>query len=353
MEKMKQLLIGLNTHELEALVISEGFPAYRGRQVADWLYRHGTGSFDDMKTIPMSLRATLAEKCDIHTGSLVTIQHGNDGTAKLLLELRDGARIESVALPYADRFSCCISTQVGCPIGCVFCASGKDGFVRNLLPGEIVGQVLAIQALILSGEIKTTERNRRIDHIVFMGMGEPLLNYQSTLKALHLFSKEMGITARNLTVSTVGIVPEIRRLAEKKLQITLAVSLHAPNDKLRKRLVPGTARWSIAEIIEACHEYFGRTGRRITFEYCLLDGINDSPDEARELAGVLSGLNCHVNLIRFNDVPGLGYRPSSVENTGIFRGILEKTGIQVTQRFQRGAGISAACGQLRQDKKRS
>ncbi len=349
---MKPLIIDLNTDELEALVISKGFPAYRGRQIAEWLYRHGAGSFDDMKNLPVSLRTHLTEQYDVPSGSLVTIQHGNDGTAKLLLELRDGARIESVALPYQDRFSCCISTQAGCPIGCVFCASGKDGFVRNLLPGEIVGQVLAIQTLIQSGKIKTTEKNRRIDHIVFMGMGEPLLNYQATLKALNLFTRGMGIATRNLTVSTVGIVPEIRRLAMEQLQITLAVSLHAPNDKLRKRLVPGVSRWTIADIVEACREYFRATGRRITFEYCLLDSINDSPDEARELAEVLFGLNCHVNLIRFNDVPGLGYRPSSVENTGIFRGILEKTGIQVTQRFQRGAGISAACGQLRQDMKR-
>jgi 23S rRNA (adenine2503-C2)-methyltransferase len=345
---MKPLIPGLTATELETLVQDEGFPPFRGRQAAESLYLNHVSSFDDMKNIPAALRSKLTEKYDISIGKVITTLHSQDSTAKLLIELRDGLRVETVGLPYPDRFSCCISTQVGCSIGCLFCASGKDGFVRNLEAGEIIGQVFAIRELIRQGKILTTEKNRRIDHIVFMGMGEPLLNYDATVKTIHLLNSEMGIAARNITVSTAGIVPGIQRLADEHLQITLAVSLHAPNDTLRKKLVPGITAWSVADIMNASREYFQKTGRRVSFEYCMLDGVNDGEKEARELTVLLARLNCHVNLIRFNTVSGSTFKPSSPERLTVFRSILEEAGIQVTQRFERGTGIDAACGQLRQ-----
>lgn len=347
----KKILSGFDTAELEALLSSEDEPAYRGRQIAEWIYRRRVKTIEDMSNIPAALRLKLASKYEISRPQLETVRKGRDGTTKLLLELQDGSRIETVALPYTDRFSVCLSTQVGCPVGCLFCASGRDGFIRNLQPGEITGQVLAVQDMIDSGDIRTTEYNRRVDHIVFMGMGEPLLNYDSTLKAVRLLNNEIGIGIRNITISTVGIVPGIFRLAKEDLQVTLAISLHAPTDKLRRKLVPGISRWSIVEITDACREYIRLTGRRVTFEYCMLDGINDRQEEAHELAAVLAGINCHVNLIRFNSVPEPTYLPSPGKNVHDFRIILEKSGIQVTQRLQRGAGISAACGQLRHNMK--
>jgi 23S rRNA (adenine2503-C2)-methyltransferase len=257
-------------------------------------------------------------------------------------------RIETVGLPYADRFSCCLSTQAGCSIGCIFCASGQDGLVRSLEPGEIIEQVLTVNEMVEAGMIHIDSRKRKIDHVVLMGMGEPLLNYESTMKAVRLMNGEMGIGARNITVSTVGIVPAILKLADEKLQVTLAVSLHAPNDKLRKSLIPGMTRWSINEIINASREYIQRTGRRVTFEYCMLDKINDGFPEAKELAVILKSVNCHVNLIRYNPVSSLPFKASPQKQVRLFREILHNAGIQVTQRVQRGVDISAACGQLRQ-----
>jgi 23S rRNA (adenine2503-C2)-methyltransferase len=266
---------------------------------------------------------------------------------KLLLAMRDGAKVEAVGLPYADRFSCCMSTQVGCPVGCVFCASGLSGYTRNLTAGEIVDQVLAVQEAALNCPFQIHCDSCSIDHVTLMGMGEPLLNYVSTVKAVRLLNKELGIGMRHLTVSTVGYVPGIRRLAQEKLQITLAVSLHAYSFELRRQLIPGMSKWSVAEIVDACREYGQQTGRRVTFEYCLLDRINDGVPEARELAKVLHRLNCHLNLIPYNPVSGLPFRVPSEKRIRAFRSILENAGIQVTQRVKRGSDIDAACGQLR------
>jgi 23S rRNA (adenine2503-C2)-methyltransferase len=224
---------------------------------------------------------------------------------------------------------------VGCPVGCVFCATGLGGFSRNLTAGEIVDQVLAVQEA----------AGTRVDHVVFMGMGEPLLNYEATVKAMRLLNSELSIAMRHLTVSTVGFVPGIRRLAEEKMQATLAVSLHAPTDDLRRQLIPGM-KWSLAEIIDACREYLQQTGRRVTFEYCLLDGVNDGTKEAQELARLLRGMNCHVNLIPYNPVSGLAAYKRPRKSIKAFREVLQGAGIQVTQRMQRGPDIDAACGQL-------
>ena len=345
---MVTTLLGLNTNELRALAQEEGEPAYRGNQLAEWLYRYGVHTVDEMTNLPDTLCLELGKKYKVGRSQVVTNQHSKDGTVKLLLEMHDGARVETVGLPYSDRLSCCLSTQVGCPIGCVFCATGLGGYTRNLTAGEIVEQVLAVQEAVRNQTSQIDNRNCRIDHVTFMGMGEPLLNYGATMKAVQLLNTELGIAMRHLTISTVGFVPGIRRLAQEKLQFTLAVSLHAPNDDLRQQLIPRMTRWSVAEIINACHEYVQRTKRRVTFEYCLLDGINDGITEAQELTKVLHGLNCHVNLILHNPVSGLNFRAPSRKRIRAFREVLDSAGIQVTQRVQRGSDIDAACGQLRQ-----
>ncbi|WP_226846853.1 23S rRNA (adenine(2503)-C(2))-methyltransferase RlmN [Dehalogenimonas etheniformans] len=338
-------LLGMNTRELIAITESEGLPAFRGRQVTDWLYKQGACDFDQMLTLPAPFREKLKANYTVGRSREITRQQASDGTIKLLLELMDGAKVETVGMLYAERFSCCVSTQAGCPVGCAFCATGQSGFKRNLTPGEIVDQVLTV-----NGAVNTATEARpqlKIDHVTFMGMGEPLLNYNSTVKALRLLNEEMGISARHLTVSTIGYVPGIRSLMKEKLPVTLAVSLHAPNDELRRRLIPSLTRWNVAKIIETCREYFMATGRRITIEYCLIDKINDSQEEAVQLSELLRGLNCHVNLIPFNPAAGLPFKTSPQERVKAFSAVLSSHGIQVTQRLRRGADIDAACGQLR------
>jgi 23S rRNA (adenine2503-C2)-methyltransferase len=340
-------LLGLNTVELRALARQEGELAYRGNQLAEWIYRRRARVFADMTNLPTVLRERLGDKYAVGRCQAVTVRRSRDGTTKLLMAMPDGAKVETVGLPYADRFSCCVSTQVGCPVGCIFCASGLGGYTRNLTAGEIVDQVLAVQETALNSPLQIDSDRCHIGHVTFMGVGEPLLNYASTVKAVQLLNREVGIGMRHLTVSTIGFVPGMHRLAQEKLQITLAVSLHAPTSDLRRRLIPGMDRWNVSEIVDACRQYTQETGRRVTFEYCLLDGVNDSVPQARELAGVLHGLNCHVNLIPFNPVRGLAFRAPSSKSILAFCETLENAGIQVTQRVQRGADIDAACGQLR------
>ena len=344
---MKIILFGLDNDELRSLAQEEGELPYRGSQIAEWIYRFRARTFDDMSSLPATLRARLAQKYEIGRPKIAAMQQSKDGTIKLLLEMHDGTKIETVGLPYADRYSYCLSTQVGCPIGCVFCASGQSGFVRNLRPREIVEQVLTVQEIMQSGIIPSNSRSHRVDHVTIMGMGEPLLNYESTIKAIRLLNNEIGIGIRHITISTVGIIPGVLNLARENLQITLAVSLHAPNDELRWQLIPGIRKWSITKIINASREYTRLTGRRVSFEYCMLDGLNDGATEARQLGRLLGGLSCHVNLIRYNPVPSLPFRASSQVRVRIFREILRYAGIQVTQRVQRGVDINAACGQLR------
>jgi len=344
---MLTTILGLNTDELRALARQEGEPAYRGNQLAEWIYRRRAHVFEEMTNLPAVLCERLGEKYEVGRSQVVTVSRSRDGTMKLLVAMRDGAKVEAVGLPQADRFSCCVSTQVGCPVGCVFCASGLSGYTRNLTAWEIVDQVLAVQEAALNSPLQIDSDRCHINHVTFMGMGEPLLNYASTVKAVQLLNREVGIGMRHLTVSTIGFVPGIRRLAQEKLLITLAVSLHAPTSDLRRRLIPGMARWNVSEIVDASRQYMQETGRRVTFEYCLLDGVNDSVPQARELATVLHGLNCHVNLIPYNPVRGLAFRAPSSKCIRAFCETLESAGIQVTQRVQRGADIDAACGQLR------
>lgn len=335
-------LFGLNKAELSSICEQLGQPAFRGKQIAEWLYKKSARDIGSMSNLPTAMREELARTATVTRSQVLRESKATDGTAKYLLELGDGETIESVLLPYADRVSVCVSTQVGCPAGCLFCATGACGFVRNLTAGEIVDQVLTLQSF-----DKLRMQARRVTHVVFMGMGEPLLNFDNVVKALHLLNDEVGIGMRRMTISTIGIPAMIHKLQELDLQITLAISLHAPDDALRRQLIPVSVKYPLTELIGACREYAEFTKRRITFEYLLIAGVNDSPAQAVALSKLLHHTLCNVNLIPFNEVPGLAYKRPSREAIQAFRTVLEEVGVEVTQRMERGHSISAACGQLR------
>lgn len=341
----KKMLLGLGGSELKQLATNLGEKDFRGKQVADWIYRHGCRQVNDMANLPAAFKMKMDESWEVGRSTIEKTSMGKDGTFKLLLRPYYGELVESVGMPYEERFSCCVSTQIGCPVGCAFCATGSGGFKRNLAAGEMMDQVLTV------GEVAVKEKllvpDGRVSHVVFMGMGEPLLNYEATLAAVSLINHELKIGMRNITISTIGYVPGIYRLAAERLQLTLAVSLHASDDALRRKLVPGMSRYLMKDILAACQHYFNHTGRRVTFEYCLLKGVNDSQAEAAALASLLKGLNCHVNLMPFNEVKQGNFRRPDTAGVMAFRRVLEDAEITVTQREQRGAGIQAACGQLR------
>jgi 23S rRNA (adenine2503-C2)-methyltransferase len=340
-----QKLLGLNTEELGAVAVECGDKAFRGKQMADWIYHKGVTAIEEMGNLPAAFRAELSARYTIGRSTIVKAGKSRDRTFKLLLKTADGELIETVGMPNKDRFSCCVSTQAGCAVSCLFCATGASGFKRNLSAAEIVDQVLTVGGYAVSQLL--LKEDGKVSHVVFMGMGEPLMNYEATLKAVHLLNLEMNTGMRNLTISTIGYVPGIYKLASEHLQLTLAISLHTSDDDLRRKLVPGMSRYSLAEIIGAAREFIKETGRRVTFEYCLLKDVNDSKEDAIRLAALLKGLNCHVNLIPYNVVPGTGFKPPEAGRVAEFYKILEASHIQVTQREQRGVGIDAACGQLR------
>jgi len=331
-------LVGRDRAALEALAVSLGQPAYRGRQLARRLYGHGARSFAEMPDLPAAFRARLAETAPVGRSEVRLRRESGDGCVKLLLAFPDGKEIETVVLPYPDRVSVCISSQVGCPVGCVFCATATLGFARNLTAGEMVDQVLTA---------REHAGGRRVSHVVVMGMGEPLLNYEALVAALRLLHDEVGLSYRHLTVSTAGHVPGIRRLAEEGLPITLALSLHAPNDALRATLIPMSRKWGVQAVMEAVADYTNTTGRRVTLEYLLLAGVNDEDRHARELAALCRGLIAHVNLIPWN--PADSFTRFAAPDGGRvrrFREALAAAGVTVTQRLERGQDIAAACGQL-------
>jgi 23S rRNA (adenine2503-C2)-methyltransferase len=336
-------LLGLTSEELERLAVSLGERSFRGRQLARWLYKRNAKTIQEMTDLPASFRATLAREAVLYRSRILAEEKSEDETAKYLLQVEDGSTVEAVLLPYEDRVSLCVSSQIGCAAGCIFCASALSGFRRNLLAGEIVDEVLTLQ----------TQIPRRISHVVYMGMGEPLLNYDNVLKSIRILNDEVGIAMRHITVSTIGITPRIKRLAKEKLQLTLAVSLHAPNDELRNTLMPLTARYPLQELISACKEYIDLTHRRMTFEYLLIRGFNDSTSLAHQLAQLLKGMLCNVNLIPYNTVEELKFKRPLQSQVKVFRSILEEAGITVTQRMERGHSISAACGQLRRREERN
>lgn len=330
-------LIGKTTAELEQLALACGEKAFRGRQLSGWIYHKAARSLAEMNDLPKAFRIALAESHTVTPLELAAHKHSLDGVDKLLVHNGDGQVYECVLLPYAKRVSCCLSSQVGCPMGCTFCATGMGGFDRNLTHGEIVAQYLWLQSL----------TDRRISHVVYMGMGEPLLNFDNVVRSLELFHSEIGLSYRHLTVSTVGLVPQIRELAKLKLAIHLALSLHSPIDAVRSRLMPVNNKWDVAETWAAMKEYHAATGRKVTVEYLLIDGVNDTPDQASALAKLVQGTPSVVNLIPFNWVDtGNGFSRPGKDRVRSFRTALESAGVNVTQRVERGHDIAAACGQL-------
>lgn len=331
-------LIGMTTDELVALAMGMGESAFRGRQLAAHLYQKAAQSYDVMQDLPKAFRARLEETYDVSPLKTADHKTSSDEVDKMLVHNGDGNVYECVLLPYSDRVSCCISTQVGCPMGCTFCATGLGGFDRNLTHSEIVAQYLLLQSI----------SKRRVSHVVFMGMGEPLLNLDNVLKALRIFKEEIGLSYRHLTISTVGLVPQIRKLAAEKLPIHLALSLHSPLDEVRGSMMPVNHKWPIAELMDAMKDYQHATGRKITFEYLLIDGVNDTQEQAIALARLIKGFQCFVNLIPWNwvDVGNQGFKRPSRERVRAFRGKLENLGVNVTERVERGHDIAAACGQL-------
>jgi len=352
-------LYDLTYDQLAQLLGDWGEPRFRADQVWRWLYQSLVEDFEEMSNLPRALRERLSSETDLSLLTVLGEQASPGGqTRKVLFGLRDGNTIESVLMQYADRRTVCVSTQVGCGMGCVFCATGQGGLVRNLSAGEIVAQVIHFARVSRSIEMehaagpgtKTPSHGQPIGNIVLMGMGEPLANYAATWQAIETLTDGRGynLGARRITLSTVGLVPVIRRLAEERLPINLAVSLHAPDDELRNQLVPVNRRYPLADLMAAVREYVNKTGRRVTFEYALIEGVNDTLQSAQALAELLDGLLCHVNLIPLNPTPGSRLRPSQRERVNAFRDQLLEAGIAATVRMRRGIGIAAGCGQLRQ-----
>ncbi len=325
--------------EIKADFAANGQPAFRALQVYKWLHR-GVTSFDEMSDQSKAFRQTLSEKYYIANAVIEKkLESKLDDTIKYLFRLNDGEHVESVLMDYHHGHTICISTQVGCKMNCAFCATGKSGFARNLSPSEMLAQIQAAQ----------TDVGIRISNVVMMGMGEPLDNYTNVLRFLELVSSDegMNIGMRHISLSTCGIVDKIYDLAERKLQLTLSISLHAPNDEIRSRTMPVNHKWGVEELLKACRYYCELTGRRISFEYAMISGVNDSDDCARELAERLKGTLSHVNLIPVNDVTGASFRKSSADRLQKFSRILSNKGITVTVRRTLGSDINASCGQLR------
>ena len=351
MEEKKPHILDLSIGEIEGRLAEWGQPAYRAAQIARWVLQQGATSYDEMTNLPAELRELLAAEFRVDAPSVIATRMADDGsTTKVLLDLGgDGSAddaIESVRMDYdpeseggegRERTTVCVSTQAGCAMGCVFCATGQQGFTRNMTSSEIVAQVLHFA------------RERRVTNVVFMGMGEPLANFDAMMRAIHWLVDEsgLGMRQRGVTVSTVGLLRPIERLAEERLQIGLTISLHAPNDELRRKLVPSSGSATIDALVEAGLSYQATTGRRVTFAYALLEGVNDELEHARELAERLRGRAVHVNLVPYNPTAGADLRRPSNTRVRRFQQALLDGGVNATVRVERGIEIAAACGQLR------
>ncbi|KST68249.1 23S rRNA (adenine(2503)-C(2))-methyltransferase RlmN [Mastigocoleus testarum] len=351
-------LLGASLEQLQTWVKEQGQPVYRGKQLHDWIYHKGARSLSEITVFSKQWRAEVAN-IPVGRSALHYRSVASDDTVKYLLRLADGQIVETVGIPSfnkgrtenkrttksrrsksSERLTVCVSTQVGCPMACDFCATGKGGYQRNLERHEIVDQVLTVQE----------DFGERVSHIVFMGMGEPLLNMQNVLGAIESLNQDVGIGQRCLTLSTVGIPRRILELAEYKLQVTLAVSLHAPNQSLREQIIPSARPYKIDDLLAECREYVKITGRRVSFEYILLAGVNDLPEHAVELAKRLRGFQSHVNLIPYNPIQEVDYKRPSRDRIQAFTQILEQKHIAVSVRYSRGLEADAACGQLRTNK---
>jgi len=324
---------------VDALSEKFGLQRYRADQVCQWIYQKKVFDFHEMTNLSKDLRQKLAGSIVITPPVLARMETSKDGTRKFLWQLQDGESVESVLLLQQGRLTACLSTQVGCPLSCAFCASGKSGFVRNLSTGEITGQFLAME--------KFTGQD--IDNIVYMGMGEPFLNQEAVFKSIRILNepKMRGLGIRHFTISTAGVVPGILALAEMKIPVRLSVSLHAPNDQLRSKLMPINKQYPLSTLMEALRKYQSATKDRITIEYLMMNGVNDSTEHAYELATLLSGLSVYVNLIPYNTVPGGNFKRSTDGRIKAFADILSKLNIECEIRRERGSDINAACGQLR------
>lgn len=337
---MKRDIKSYTTEELERFLTEElSEPKYRARQVFAWLHSRYAESFEEMTDLPKGLREKLAQSAHLRDVKQLTVQESADGTRKYLFQLSDGNRIESVLMRYRYGNSVCISSQAGCRMGCTFCASTLSGLAANLTASEMLSQVYRIEK----------DLGEKVNHVVVMGMGEPLDNYENLLRFLRLINHPEGknLSHRNITVSTCGLVPEIERLAQEKLQITLALSLHAATQEKRERLMPIARRYPLPEVIRVCRTYFEKTGRRVTFEYSLIAGENDTDEDVRCLAKLIGTMNCHVNLIPVNPVTERGYVEPDADAVLRFKNKLEKKGINSTIRRGMGRDIDGACGQLR------
>ena len=334
-------LCGMTRDELAAFCEAEGQPRFRAAQIQEWMFWRRELAFDAMANLPAPWRARLSASAAVTPCCIRREQASADGTLKLLVGLHDGDAVETVLIPEGQRRTVCLSTQVGCAMGCLLCASGEGGLKRSLTVDEIVGQVLLV--------LQRMPKRERVSNLVYMGMGEPLANYDAVLESIHIANADwgLGIAARKITVSTVGLPDGIRRLAQEQLQVTLAISLHAGDDAKRRELLPVAGQIPIAEVLSAAQDYVSATGREVTIEYALLRGVNDSPRDAEALAGRLAGLRCNVNLIGFNPTGHAAFVPPDPEQERAFVDALEARGLNVNVRTRRGEDIDAACGQLR------
>lgn len=338
-------LLDLTLDELRAWVLDQGEAKYRAQQICEWIYQRFATSFDEMTNLSKALRARFAERAVIYRMRVEEASVAEDETRKLLLKTPDGKRVEAVWIPASPRHTACISSQIGCPVGCRFCASGVDGVERNLTTGEIVEQLLRLQKLVAD----ETAGEERLTNLVMMGMGEPLANFQNVMPALRIINSPWGpgLGARRITVSTVGLPAQIRKLADEGFQFNLALSLHAPDDALRHELIPWGKGVPIRELLDACQHYFDKTGREITLEYVMLDGVNMATDHADGLAQIARRLRANVNLLRYNPVPGLPFRRPTSTAAYQFQNQLRERGVNAHVRTSRGKDVDAACGQLR------
>ena len=337
-------LLGMGLAALQGWAGLQGQPAFRGKQLHDWIYARGARSLEEVTVLPKAWREQLAAAgTGIGRSALLHRSDARDGTTKLLLATADGLSIETVGIPSGDRLTVCVSSQVGCPMGCRFCATGKGGLQRSLAVHEIVDQVLSVREAM----------DRRPSHVVFMGMGEPLLNTEAVLEAIACLCTDLGMAQRQITVSTVGVPRSLPTLAERALerlgraQFTLAVSLHAPDQRLREELIPTAHAYPLEALLDDCRHYVALTGRRVSFEYILLGGLNDHPRQADALARLLRGFQSHVNLIAYNPIAEEDFRRPAPEAVEAFRSQLERRHIAVSVRASRGLDQDAACGQLR------
>jgi len=336
-------LIGMLPSELEDLAVELGASRYRGRQVATWLYRKGVVDLAEMSDLSKDFRAALAERIRAELPELERATPSQDGSRKLVFRLEDGARVSAVVMPDEGRTTLCLSTQVGCGYACAFCLTGTMGLTRNLTAAEIIGQLLAARAQLADGESLT--------HIVFMGMGEPLANYAALVQSLRVLTDAklgLGYSPRRLTVSTVGLVSGIEKLAREDLKVNLAISLHAASDEIRSRLMPVNRAWNLEALMRAVRAYPLAPRQHVFFEYVMLDGVNDTPEEAQRLVRLLRGVRAKVNLIPFNDWEGSRFRRPPLARILAFQSILLDAGITTTVRWSKGEDIGAACGQLKE-----